>query len=52
MQIVELLFTDTHKQERFLETSSTLLPLILELCVQSVVDHETLMDGQLSSHSN
>ena len=49
---LELEFGALHKQEGFLETSSALLSLILELCVESVVDHETLMNGQLSRHTN
>jgi hypothetical protein len=38
------------KQECFLETGSTLLSLVLELAVQSVVDHVALMDGKLTGH--
>ena len=38
------------KQECFLETGSALLSLVLELAVQSVVDHVALMDGELTSH--
>ena len=49
---LELEFGSLHKQEGFLETGSALLSLILELRVESVVDHETLMNGQLSRHTN
>jgi len=38
------------KQECFLEAGSALLSLVLELAVQSVVDHVALMDGELTSH--
>lgn len=49
---LEFEFRALNKQKRFLETSSTLLSLIFELRVQSIVNHEALVDGQLSSHSN
>ena len=38
------------KQECFLEAGSALLSLVLELTVQSVVDHVALMDRKLTSH--
>ena len=38
------------EQECFLETGSALFSLVLELAVQSVVDHVSLMDGELTSH--
>lgn len=38
------------EQECFLEAGSALLSLVLELTVQSVVDHVSLMDGELTSH--
>lgn len=38
------------KQECFLEAGSALLSLVLELTVQSVVDHVALMNGKLTCH--
>jgi hypothetical protein len=38
------------KQECFLEAGSALLSLVLELTVQSVVDHVALMDRKLTGH--
>jgi hypothetical protein len=38
------------EQESFLETGSALLSLVLELAVQSVVDHVALMHGKLTCH--
>lgn len=38
------------EQECFLEAGSALFSLVLELAVQSVVDHVALMDGELTSH--
>ena len=38
------------EQECFLEAGSALLSLVLELTVQSVVDHVALMDRKLTGH--
>jgi len=47
-----LLFRSQNEEVRLLETSSTLFSLILELSVQTIVDHEPLVHCQFSSHPN
>lgn len=47
----KLEFRALNQKECLLETCTALLSLILELCVQRVIDHETLMNWQLTSHA-
>lgn len=41
-----------NEQVGFLEAGATLLPLVLELGIQGVVDHESLMDREFASHAH
>ena len=47
-----LLFRSQDQEVCFLEGGASLLPLILELRVQSIIDHEALVHGQFTCHPN
>jgi hypothetical protein len=43
-------FCTLNEEEGFLETGSSLFSLILELSVESIIDHKTLMNRKLTCH--
>ena len=52
LRSLELELGALHQQEGLLEACAPLLSLVLELRVQCVIDHETLMDRELARHAH